>query len=184
MRLGPVLVVVALLLSGCVASPPRPSATAIVEGGADASPEPTGLVTVTECPASPGGVHRTDISGAAVLLLPFRPARILLCRYGGSNSGHSQRLVQSRVVTANADVSALAASIDAQSGHHLQTASCPADFGTITTLFAQDARSSRWLVLRISRTGCRTISNGSILNATESDRLERRLTIAIGSPGR
>lgn len=182
-----VLVVVAvvstMLLSACAVSPARPTATAVASGVANGSSLDAGLVVSSKCPLTLGNVRQSAVQGASVLLLPFVPKRVRLCRYGGLNSGHDRRLVASRELTSGGEVVTLTAAINGQSSRHLRSASCPADFGTITTLYAQDARTLRWLTLQIARSGCRTLSNGSIKNALESDRVERILKKVVGAPG-
>lgn len=177
-------VVSTLLLSACAAAPARPTATAVVTARSGEPSDLAGLVTLSGCPQAPGAVRDSGVQGAAVLLLPFSPARLWLCRYGGLNSRHSQQLVASRELMSATDISTLVAAVNSQSARRLRTASCPADFGTITNLYAQDARTSRWLTLRIVRTGCRSISNGSIRNALESNAIERILKKDVGAPGR
>ena len=144
-----------------------------------------GLVQqLTVCPGSPAPARPNALPGTRDALLPFDPSSFVLCRYGGLNSGHSQALMQQQRVTTEPAVARLAAVL--RTGNPVWsgsgTTSCPADFGTATTLFAEDGPRGGWLVLHADRTGCPTIRNGFI-NAHISDALAAQLTRLGGAPG-
>lgn len=169
-------VAVVLALSGCAAAH-------------DTDPAPIapvhGLVQrLTVCPDSPAPPQVSALPGARGALLPFVPRRFLLCRYGGLNSGRSQVLVQhDRVVTSSA-----VARLTAVLRHGDPTRSgtegivCPADFATVTTVYAEDGSHGGWLILHADRTGCPTIRNGYV-DARIGDALAAQLDHLVGAPG-
>lgn len=165
---------VALGLSGC-------AVLRSVVGG----PTSTATVEVRSCPSTPVPATTDGHPGGADRLIPFPPVALVVCRYGGMNSGHSQQLVAHRSVTGAAAAARLAAIIDDSGrsrwvGEH----SCPADFEAITEVLTTGSGPRETTVLRADRTGCPGISNGVLRNARIDIALEHALTDAVGPVGR
>jgi hypothetical protein len=128
-------------------------------------PVTTDYRTYLSCPAKDRRQLISTAPGATQDLVPPGARQVLVCRYGGLNSGREKtRLVSINMITDRAAVLQLAQRIDALKPLQSGAYSCPADFGMeIIAIFRYLGTRSSDDPVTIDPDGCAPVSNGRVL---------------------
>jgi hypothetical protein len=116
------------------------------------------------CPGRDRQKLTSMASGAKAQLVPSGARRVLVCRYGGLNSGFfKMRLVNLRLVLDAATVTRLANEFNALKPFPTGSISCPADFGqNIIAIFSYRPGPRSDDPVTVDTSGCAPVTNGNL----------------------
>jgi hypothetical protein len=136
------------------------------------------------CPDTSKNASAVPVAGASKQLVPFPADRVLVCRYGGMNSGAFGLLTRHAVLTTAPTSSTLVRLTNAAAEHRWGSGAynCPSDDTSHVDLYFQAAATRNQIEVQVFETGCAKVTNGTITNAIVPAALESHLVQLVGSP--